>query len=67
MTVELIGRTIKAVRPLTKKELDAEGWSGHCTAIELDNDITIYASRDEEGNGPGCLFGKKGKNNFYVV
>jgi hypothetical protein len=57
----LVGRTIKAVRWMTDAEVASEAWDdhpGHHTAIELDDGTVLYASRDDEGNGPGTMFGK---------
>lgn len=54
-----IGRTITNVRPMTAAELEAEGWDEYRyggTALVLDGGGLIYASRDDEGNGPGALF-----------
>ena len=57
----LVGKTIKALRPMTPEELETEGWDdgrrGVPVAIELDDGTVIYPARDEEGNGPGVLFG----------
>jgi hypothetical protein len=64
----LVGRTIKQVRKMTAKELEAEGWEGdHALVIELDNGTLVYPSRDDEGNGPGALFGSANGVNFYVT
>jgi len=49
--------TIKSIRPMTKKEMNAESWRTGTTVIEMDDGTLIYASRDEEGNDSGCLFG----------
>ena len=59
---ELNGKTIKACRPMTKEEIEREGWDmcPHGSipmCIELDDGTLIYPSRDEEGNGPGIFFG----------
>lgn len=55
-----VGRSIKAIRPISKSKLDAEGWtqtrSMVCMVIELDDGTSIYPSSDPEGNRPGCLF-----------
>ena len=54
------GRTIKKVRPMTTEEIEREGWDtprDEPIALELDDDSIIYPSQDEEGNGPGALFG----------
>ena len=54
---KLIGAKITKIRSLTKKELEYEGWEGRAvTAIVFDNGCILYASSDEEGNGPGALF-----------
>lgn len=56
-----VGKEIASVRPMTREELDAEGWydppHGKPVVLELDDGTKIYASRDPEGNGPGRLFG----------
>jgi len=62
----LIGRTIKNIRPMTADEAEREDWTfrrnGAPAVIELDDGTLLYPSRDDEGNGPGALFGyEKGK------
>ena len=62
MSADLEGRTIVGIRPMTEQELLAEAWelSAHQLpppVIELDDGTIIYPSRDDAGNGPGCLFG----------
>jgi hypothetical protein len=61
MTDPVIGATITEVRPMTAAELAAEGWDltihGAPAALVLSTGAVIYASRDEEGNGYGALFG----------
>jgi hypothetical protein len=54
----MLGLKIVGVRKLTKKEIKAEGWDGTTMAIVLSDGTLLYASRDEEGNGPGQIFGK---------
>lgn len=65
VNVSIIGQTIKSFRRMTQAELDAEGWDDyHKTAfvLELGNGLKVYASQDDEGNGPGTLFwNHKGK------
>jgi len=65
----VVGKTIKTVRCLSKAELLKEGWDDRegAMALVLDDGAIIYASRDYEGNGPGALFGRHGKNGFYVT
>jgi hypothetical protein len=57
-TLPIVGRTIKSLRFMTKAEMDAEGWERPATVIELNDGTIIYSSKDEEGNGAGCLFCK---------
>lgn len=65
---KIVGCTIKQVRRMTKEELDHEGWGGRPSpmVLVLDNDTLLFASRDDEGNGPGTLFGSTDKMAFYV-
>jgi len=70
----MIGATVSKIRLMTNKELKAEGWEGtpvyHIpTVIEFNNGTRIYASCDDEGNGPGALFGinKAGESIFISV
>lgn len=66
---EFTGKTIKTIRYLTEAELVSEGWGTHrsVATIELEDGSIIYPSRDEEGNGPGVLFGSdKNGGKFYI-
>ena len=63
---KLIGQKVKRIRRLSREEGEAEGWDNPTTCIEFENGAIIYASRDEEGNGPGALFGRSGDHSFYV-
>lgn len=64
------GRKIVDVRHMTKAEMEREGWDdyrGPATVLVLDNGTILYPSMDEEGNGPGALFGAtKDGEAFYV-
>lgn len=56
------GTEVESIRPMTDEEMRNEGWDPNRpgpnpTAIELDTGLTLYPSRDDEGNGPGALFG----------
>ncbi len=63
----LTGRTIVKVRRLTDEEAEYYGWESRGTlAIELDDGTVICPSQDDEGNGPGAFFAKKGNKDFYV-
>ena len=65
----LIGKTIVKVRPMTQKEATEEGFeSPQGTAVlELSDGSTIFASQDEEGNGPGALFHRLGDDTFLIT
>lgn len=57
-----IGRKILRIRPMTLCEAESNGWDfgsrhGPPAVIELEGGMTLYASRDPEGNGPGALVG----------
>jgi hypothetical protein len=55
------GRRIVQVRRMTDDEASNEGWSQSTTVLVLEDGTLLYASRDDEGNGPGVLFGIKAK------
>jgi hypothetical protein len=59
----LIGRVLVEARPMTDQELEAEGWvspgrliMGRPVVLVFSDETRIYASMDDEGNGPGTLF-----------
>lgn len=56
---EVVGQTITDVRHLTQAEMIEQGWQGEepPVCLVLGNGIILFPSRDEEGNGPGVLFG----------
>ncbi len=64
----LVGCRIVAVRAMSARELAAEGWDANETvpALVLDNGAILYPSRDDEGNGPGVLFGTSSRGGFHV-
>lgn len=64
----VIGSKIVNMRAMTKKEMKAEDWDGPpCIALELDNGSILYPSRDEEGNGPGAMFGTGKDGSFGLI
>ena len=67
MEAELVGKKIVKVRQMIKIEMEQECWQGKNMCLELDDGTIIYPSQDEEGNGPGALFGcdKKGQTVMY--
>ena len=54
---KLKGRKIVDVRYLTNEEVEEMGWYGSSLVIFLDDGSNFFASKDDEGNGPGALFG----------
>ena len=67
--VALAGRRIVEVRAMNKHELEAEGWPPDETVpvLALDNGTLLFPSRDEEGNGPGALFGATASKQGFRV
>lgn len=55
-------KTIVDVRYLTDEEAESLGWNSRSLVIHLDDGTLIYPSRDDEGNGPGALFGQTPEN-----
>jgi hypothetical protein len=57
----LVGKKIIAMRPMTQQEMDQEGWEskfqGVPVVLILESGVKLYSSCDEEGNGPGAMFG----------
>jgi len=66
MTDELEGKKIVAVRQMTAKELEHEGWDNPNTCLVLDDGSLLYPSQDEEGNGPGAIFGFSKGQSFMI-
>ena len=56
----LAGRTIVGVRYMTTQEAKQLDWKDRALLLALDDGTVLYASQDEEGNGPGALFGRSG-------
>jgi len=56
----LIGRTIKAIRPMYAEEVEDFDWGQSMYDVPfiiiLDDDTVVIPSQDPEGNGPGHLF-----------
>jgi len=65
-TPSLTGAKVIRVREMTSTEIDGQAWDRGTVVIEFDNGIKIFASRDDEGNGPGSMFGEYGTQSFYV-
>ena len=52
----LVGQTIKECRLMTQEELEATGWESRAVVIQFKSGHSIFASQDDEGNGPGAIF-----------
>ena len=65
----ITGRRIVEVRQMSARELEAEGWPPDQTVpvLVLDNGAILFPSRDEEGNGPGALFGATARKQGFRV
>jgi len=61
----LLNRKIVNVRYMTKNEVDNHMWSRAAIVITLDNGVSFYPSKDEEGNEAGVLFTTHGE--FQVI
>lgn len=64
---EIIGQKIREVRQMNKKEMEAEGWHRPATVVILANGVKLYPSQDDEGNGPGALFGRDTKGDGFAL
>jgi hypothetical protein len=63
-----VGRRIVLERAMTPEELEGEGWDDrHGWALVLDNGNVLYASKDDEGNGPGAIFGVTPKGERFQI
>lgn len=58
--MDLKGKTVVQVYQMTEQEMIAEGWDYGTppTVIRFNDGSKVFASRDEEGNGPGAMFGQ---------
>jgi hypothetical protein len=53
-----VGQRITKIRVMTPQEMKQQGWDyGNAIVLELEDGSRLYPSQDEEGNGPGALFG----------
>jgi len=68
----VVGKRIVDVRAMTQNEMQQEGWSvpyrgARPVVMVLDDGTRLYASQDEEGNGPGAMFGATRYRSFVVI
>jgi hypothetical protein len=56
-----IGKKLAKIRPMTKAELDDQCWPDKSwskpLAMEFEDGTVVFATRDEEANGPGAFLG----------
>lgn len=64
----LRGTKIRAVRNMTRHELEEQGWESEepGVVIELEDGIKLFPSHDEEGNRPGVMVGMYAGKEFYL-
>lgn len=66
-----VGRRVVGLRTLHQRDMAANGWEDYTfrsvTAIVFDDGSQLFASCDEEGNGPGALFGVDHHSNQVIV
>lgn len=72
MTDSIVGATIVDIRPMTEEEMAKEGWTvprhrSTAPAVVLSSGVVLYPSCDEEGNGPGVLFGVDPSGSAFAV
>jgi hypothetical protein len=61
IAIDIVGQRVKQIRTMTPAEAEAQAWTldrgRRAIVLVFENGITLFASRDYEGNGPGALFG----------
>jgi len=59
----LVGQRVTEVRAMTEEEASAEGWGNSKDTVVLvfEDGTKVYPSCDDEGNGPGVMFGEDPK------
>jgi len=66
----IVGSRIVEVRDMTAGELRAMGWTrprfGCPQALVLDSGAVVFASGDDEGNGPGALLARCNRKLYDV-
>ncbi len=69
--MSMVGSTIESVRWMTDEEMEKEGWENgrgrHGVVLEMTCGGKIYASADEEGNGPGVFFGETAEGESVYI
>lgn len=68
----LLNKRLIRIEPLTKREAEkfwpgaTWGYEGNVVLV-FEGGARLVASQDPEGNGPGCMFGRDGKDMFTLV
>jgi len=64
----MIGKKVVEVKLMSDAEVDDFGWHQSTMVLVFDDGTEVFAASDEEGNGPGCLFGvEPDGSEFYVT
>lgn len=66
----VVGKKIVKVRPMTTEEAENQGWSDtprFATVLVLSDKSLLFASQDDEGNGPGTLFGEQSNGEQFCL
>lgn len=64
----LASKQIKLVRKMTPGEIAREGWGHEPPGLVLDlGSVTIFPSRDDEGNGPGVLYIRRSDGSSFFA
>ncbi len=64
---QLVGRSIKEVRPMTEAERKSYAWYERGVVIVLDDNTQLIPSQDPEGNGAGVLFAESPRGGTFVI
>ena len=63
----LVGHRIVSVAYMANAHRDEHGWDRRALVITLDNGTIFYPSQDDEGNGPGALFGAEEDGDGFTL
>lgn len=67
-TREILGKKIKAIRPMTDEEVKTLGWKGKARApvIELTGGAVLIPVADPDVKTPAVLYGADKKGNYVL-
>tara|TARA_R100001443_G_scaffold18245_1_gene29082 strand:- start:7036 stop:7302 length:267 start_codon:yes stop_codon:yes gene_type:complete len=66
ISAALEGAAVTSIRFQTEEEAEEVGWHARPIVICFDNGTEVWATRDPEGNGPGCIEVKQPKSGFLL-